>query len=126
MVGVPSIEGARPQIEALESIGYEWLGETVPGTLYLRKAEPRRFNLHLTQWNGNFRVDHLLFRDYLRAHPESAREYERLKRNLMARLASDPPAYNSAKASYIQCIVKKASKTAHLQRLMNQMVEGHH
>ena len=122
MAGVPSVEAAQPQIEALAGVGYEWRGETVPGTLYLRKAEPRRFNLHLAQCGGKFWVDHLLFRDYLRSHPESAHEYGRLKRSLMARLASDPPAYNSAKASFIESIVHKARNTAHLQRLMNQMV----
>ena len=45
MVGVPSVEDAQRQVEALEGVGYEWRGETVPGTLYIRKAEPRRFNL---------------------------------------------------------------------------------
>lgn len=110
MVGVSNVERAQPQIEALESVGYEWRGETVPGTLYLRKAEPRRFNLHLTQWKGPFWTDHLLFRDFLRTHSESARRYERLKRELMARLATDPPAYNSAKSSFIECIIRKARR----------------
>ena len=110
MVGVPEVEGAQRQIEALEGVGYEWRGETVPGTLYLRKAEPRRFNLHLTRWEGEFWIDHLLFRDFLRIHPETAQEYEDLKRELMARLASDPPAYNAAKASFIQSILQQARR----------------
>ena len=110
MVGVLKVEAAQRQIEALEGVGYEWRGETVPGTLYLRKAEPRRFNLHLTKWEGKFWIDHLLFRDFLRTHPEIARQYERLKRELMARLASDPPAYNAAKSSFIESIVQQARR----------------
>ncbi len=110
MVGVSRVEGAQRQIESLEGVGYEWRGETVPGTLYLRKAEPRRFNLHLTQWEGKFWLEKLLFRDFLRMHPESARQYEDLKRELMARLASDPPAYNDAKASFIESVVQQARR----------------
>ena len=110
MVGVSRVEGAQRQIESLEGVGYEWRGETVPGTLYLRKAEPRRFNLHLTQWEGTFWQENLLFRDFLRMHPETARQYEDLKRELMARLASDPPAYNDAKASFIESVVQQARR----------------
>ena len=56
--GVSRVEDAQRQIEALEGVGYAWRGETVPGTLYLRKAEPRRFSLHLTQCEGEFWLDH--------------------------------------------------------------------
>lgn len=110
MVGVSSVECAQREIRTLGGVGCELRGETVPGTLYLRKAEPRRFNLHLTQWEGTFWVEKLLFRDYLRMHPETARQYEDLKRELMARLASDPPAYNAAKASFIESIVQQARR----------------
>ena len=107
MVGVPRVEDAQRQIDALRAMGYDWRGETVPGTLYLRKAEPRRFNLHMTQWGGEFWQDLLLFRDFLRTNPGKARQYEDLKRDLMARLASDPPAYNAGKASFIESIVQR-------------------
>ena len=63
MVGVPRVEDAQGEIDALGRVGYDWRGETVLGTLYIRKAEPRRFNLHMTQWEGKFWGDLLLFRD---------------------------------------------------------------
>lgn len=110
MVGVSIVECAQRETKNLEGVGYECRGETVPGTLYIRKAEPRRFNLHLTQWEGTFWQDKLLFRDFLRKHPETARQYEDLKRELMAELASDPPAYNAAKASFIESIVQQARR----------------
>ena len=108
MVGVPRVDDAQREIDALWSVGYEWRGETVPGTLYIRKAEPRRFNLHMTQWEGKFWQDLLLFRDFLRDNPETAQQYEDLKRDLMTRLASDRPAYNDGKASFIESTVQKA------------------
>ena len=106
--GVPRVEDAQREIDALRNMGYDWRGETAPGTLYLRKAEPRRFNLHITQWGGEFWQDLLLFRDSLRTDPQTARQYEDLKRVLMARLASDPPAYNAGKTSFIESIVQRA------------------
>jgi GrpB-like predicted nucleotidyltransferase (UPF0157 family) len=55
----------------------------------------------MTTHGGEFWEEHLLFRDYLRAHTDVAREYEELKRALMASLAHDPPAYNDGKADFI-------------------------
>ena len=84
MVGIPTMNKSDEYVRCLEHIGYEWRGETVQGTLYIRKAVPRRFNIHMTEYGGEFWVEHLLFRDYLRTHPEGARDYEQLKHELMA------------------------------------------
>ena len=108
MLGVTRPSNVYRYLERLEGIGYEHRAETVPGTLYLRKASPHRFNLHVTDYEGAFWVEHLLFRDYLRAHRDVALRYENLKRALMSTLASDPPAYNEAKADFIERIVAAA------------------
>lgn len=44
---------------------------------------------------------HLLFRDYLRAHPERARAYAVLKRDLARRHTSDRITYTDAKTDFI-------------------------
>ena len=75
---------------------------------FLKTGFYEGINLHMTQWGGEFWLDHLLFRDYLRTHAEMARQYEDLKHELMARLASDPPAYNDGKASFIESVVQQA------------------
>ena len=108
MVGLPAAAAYDGPIDVFQGIGYEHRGETVPGIAYLRKAAPRRFNLHLTRLRGEFWVDNLLFRDYLRAHPEVAAEYERLKRQLMARYARAPQSYNDGKAGFIASVLRKA------------------
>ncbi len=110
MLGIPTMAEAAGYARLLEGIGYEWRGEAVPGTLYLRKAVPRRYNLHVTEYGGAFWVEHLLFRDYLRAHPDVNQEYEELKRKLMATLAADPPAYNEAKTPFIQRTMDRARR----------------
>ena len=108
MLGVAEPSNVEQYLERLKGIGYEHRGETVPGTLYVRKAIPRRFNLHMTEYMGEFWIEHLLFRDFLRAHRDVALRYEHLKRRLMAALASDPPAYNEAKAAFIQSVLEEA------------------
>ena len=108
MVGIPSIAQASKYVPPLEAIGYEGRGETVPGALYIRKAGPARFNLHMTAYGGAFWDDHLLFREYLRAHWDDSVEYEALKGELMSRLAHDPPAYNDGKSDFIRGIVDRA------------------
>jgi GrpB-like predicted nucleotidyltransferase (UPF0157 family) len=45
------------------------------------------------------------FRDHLRAHPEVAAEYERLKRALAAAHAEDRNAYSDAKAGFVRGVL---------------------
>ncbi len=112
IAGAPKSDAGQRLLEPLKTIGYEHKGiETVPGTLYIRKAEPRRFNLHMTEYGKEFWVKYLLFRDYLRSHDDVAHQYENLKRDLLARLGPDPDqaAYNDGKTAFITSVVEKAS-----------------
>ena len=52
--------------------------------------------------------DHLLFRDYLRAHPEIAREYETIKRELVTMYLHDKEQYTDAKGPFVRSIVRRA------------------
>lgn len=51
---------------------------------------------------------HILFRDYLRAHPEAAQEYSRLKEELARCFPNDRGAYTEGKTEFIQGIDEKA------------------
>lgn len=114
VAGSPKSDVNRKLVELLRGIGYEHKGlETVPDTLYNRKAEPRRFNLHMTEHGKKFWVDHILFRDYLRTHPGTAREYEALKRELLAKFghtSSGPHrlAYTDGKDGFVAAVLGKA------------------
>ncbi len=52
--------------------------------------------------------ERLLFRDYLRQHPDEAASYEQLKRNLAQRFSSDREAYTAGKSEYIKSVMQKA------------------
>jgi GrpB-like predicted nucleotidyltransferase (UPF0157 family) len=55
---------------------------------------------------------HLLFRDYLRSHPETAAEYAALKRDLATRYTWDRIGYNDAKGPFIEAVVERAEEWA--------------
>jgi GrpB-like predicted nucleotidyltransferase (UPF0157 family) len=78
------LDGATRRIE---SLGYTAMGAFgIEGRRYFRKddAERRRtHHLHVFE-AGSLHIErHLAFRDYLRSHPEKAREYSALKEALM-------------------------------------------
>ena len=57
---------------------------------------------------GEFWTGHPLFRDFLRAHPDVARRYDVLKRQLAARLGADRDAYTEAKMEFVREIEERA------------------
>lgn len=99
----------------LEDQGYEGLGECgVPGRSFFRRREdPKgRFPVHLHFFEkGHPEIKrNLVFRDYLRSHPEDARTYENVKRELAKQYPLDHRAYRREKAGIIQEIDQRAKE----------------
>lgn len=63
---------------------------------------PRRVQIHVCQAGSQWERDHLLFRDYLRAHPERARGYEAVKQAAKERYGHDRVIYTEAKGPFIE------------------------
>jgi GrpB-like predicted nucleotidyltransferase (UPF0157 family) len=57
--------------------------------------------VHVCAAGSSWERNHLLFRDFLRARPEAAAEYARLKTELAARHRDDRLAYTDAKTDFI-------------------------
>ena len=90
----------NPQMVAL---GIEPKGENgIPGRRYFQKGgNNRTHHIHLFQV-GNPEIDrHLVFRDYLRAHPEQAKRYGGLKEQLAAQFPCDIESYIAGKHDLI-------------------------
>jgi GrpB-like predicted nucleotidyltransferase (UPF0157 family) len=62
----------------------------------------------MVEVTSDFWERHLLFRDYLRSHPETAQEYARLKKRLANEFGRDREGYTEAKTPFITAIEKKA------------------
>lgn len=113
LVGVLCLADADECIEPLKSIGYEYAPEHEafePERRYFRKGPvgARNYHLHVTEVNSNLWRNHLLFRDYLRAHPEVARQYHELKRALAEKYRFNRPAYTNSKAPFVEAVLAQA------------------
>ena len=103
-----SVPGER-YVAAFKQLGYEHKGAYgIPGRNYFRRGTPRTHHVHLFNWSSDAWRDHLLFRDYLRAHPEVVREYETIKRELAAMHLFDKEQYTDAKGPFVRSIVRRA------------------
>src|SRR5439155_24930744 len=95
------------------SLSYEYVPafETVmPFRRYFRRLTDEAthsYHIHLVEHGSDFWVRHLLFRDYLRAHPEQSRQYEQLKRRLALQF-SDVNDYAAAKTEFIRAAEGRA------------------
>jgi GrpB-like predicted nucleotidyltransferase (UPF0157 family) len=116
MVGVKSLENSPILVERLVGIGYEYVPEferVLPFRRYFRKTREgrRTHQVHLVERSNTEWWDrHLLFRDYLRADPEIAGEYARLKYELSDRFGEDRVAYTHAKNHFISEVVRRAQE----------------
>jgi GrpB-like predicted nucleotidyltransferase (UPF0157 family) len=110
MPGVANLTVARAVvIPAMERIGYESLGAYgIAGRLYFRRGEPRSYHVHMFEVGQGEWEKHLVFRDYLREHPEAVKEYAALKRELAEKHREDREAYTTAKSPFIQGILELA------------------
>ena len=111
MAAVRRIHDFGQAIEPLESIGYEYrpeYEELIPERRYFRKGTPASHHLHIVEPTTDFWKDHLLFRDFLRAHPETAGQYQAFKRDLAAKLGSDRFAFTEAKTEFIEPVMVRA------------------
>lgn len=110
--GLPRGMSIQDCVAALTRAGYEHRGERgVPGRHYFRRGQPRSYHLHLVEEDGPLWRDYVAFRDYLRAHPEAARQFADLKRVLAARFSRDREAYMNAKALHVEEILRLARST---------------
>jgi GrpB-like predicted nucleotidyltransferase (UPF0157 family) len=74
---------------------------------------PRELHLHLCQAGSGWEREHLLFRDYLRAHPAAAGRYLAGKQAAAVTWRDDRWAYTEAKTDVILDILEDAERWAH-------------
>jgi GrpB-like predicted nucleotidyltransferase (UPF0157 family) len=115
LAGRPGNVPGRSYVAAFLQIGYEHKGAFgVPGRNYFRRGVPRTHHVHLVSRSSEMWRDHLLFRDYLRAHSDIAHEYETLKRELAGLYLHDKEKYTDAKGPFVRSIVRRAREEAAL------------
>jgi GrpB-like predicted nucleotidyltransferase (UPF0157 family) len=115
MIGIHKLSIVEKCVQPLQSLGYEYRGEFgIPNRHYFRKppdtlSTHRTHHIHMVETNHDAWRKTLLFRDYLRTHPEGAKQYEELKRTLADKFGSDREGYTDAKTDFIETILAKAT-----------------
>jgi GrpB-like predicted nucleotidyltransferase (UPF0157 family) len=112
MAGVQTLEGSRPAIAVAAQLGYCYAPYQAELEHWFCKPSPafRTHHLHLIPTGSPQWLRPIAFRDYLRAHPDVALEYEALKRRLAQEHYLDREAYTEAKRPFINQITEMALK----------------
>ena len=108
-IAVKSFEAAHICIPVLEDLGYEYRGDYgIPRRHYFVKGQPRTHHVHMLEVHSRDWKNHLLFRDYLTAHVEDAREFGSQKRRLATTHRLDREKYQEEKDRMVEMILRKA------------------
>jgi GrpB-like predicted nucleotidyltransferase (UPF0157 family) len=111
-LSVGSLAEARSScVGPLQALGYSYKPEyeaRLPDELFFRKGQPWTHHLHVLQGDHPRWRRRLLFRDYLRNHPETARSYAKLKRDLAAAFDDDMSGYMNAKTAFVAATLAEA------------------
>jgi GrpB-like predicted nucleotidyltransferase (UPF0157 family) len=109
---VTSLADLDRQRRQVERLGYSWHGELgIAGRRYCTLCDgvgARLVHLHCFEAASPHVERHLAFRDYLRAHPEAAADYENEKRRARDLHPNDSHAYTAEKARWIRAMEVKA------------------
>lgn len=119
LVEVPKSESVKHGIiKVMTSYGYEYILRTdspPPYMMFVKGYTPKGFkgqcyHIHIAPADHAGLWDRLYFRDYLIAHPETAKEYEDLKRMLAAEHKYNREDYTDAKKEFVQRITEIAKR----------------
>src|SRR5437763_918701 len=114
LVEVRDITEIDEQSSAMESLGYEVMGEYgIPARRYFRKDNRegiRTHHIHAFE-AGSAEVErHLAFRDYMIAHPGEAQRYSELKRKLTEEHPQSIDGYMDGKDGFIKEMDRRAAR----------------
>jgi GrpB-like predicted nucleotidyltransferase (UPF0157 family) len=113
-ISVVDFEPLAAYRQPLERLGYGYRADNPERTKRYFREPPGRPRTHVhVRRAGSFSEQWaLLFRDYLRTHPDAAAEYATLKRRLALRFRDDRHAYTQAKRPFLWKVIRKADEWA--------------
>ncbi len=118
LIEVSSLERARVEMPpVLEPLGYDYFWRPSHGddghlwyAWFIKRDAAGHRSHHLHCVESHFEHwDRLHFRDYLRAHPETAAEYRTLKLRLAGEHEADRIRYTAEKTAFIVAVTQRAA-----------------
>jgi GrpB-like predicted nucleotidyltransferase (UPF0157 family) len=123
VVGVGAVAPAltRARITLLAEHGFEYVPTSFAGdpdhAFFHRIVEDHRTeHVHVMRTGSPGHEDHLLFRDYLRTHPDAVARYEAAKRDLADRFARRRDDYLEQKQAVVEALMVEARAWQHAAR----------
>lgn len=112
MAPVNTLHESEPAIDALVAAGYTYSPYKSEQMHWFCKPSPehRTHHLHLVPLNSIPWAERLAFRDALRANPQWAVDYAKLKRQLAEQYRHDREGYTEAKSPFIRSILWKVTE----------------
>jgi GrpB-like predicted nucleotidyltransferase (UPF0157 family) len=109
-VSVAEFEPFEPLCAAMEAAGYVWRDSNPELTKRYFRERPgeKRCHVHVRRAGSWHEQWALLFRDYVRRHPDVAAAYEAEKRVLAERFTNDRTAYTDAKVDFFWATIRRA------------------
>jgi GrpB-like predicted nucleotidyltransferase (UPF0157 family) len=110
LVGVEDLDSSRGCFDRLAALEYLYAPYRSEEMHWFCKPHPdrRTHHLHLAPVAGRRYADELAFRDRLRAAPETAERYAKVKRELAERFPEHREAYTEAKTDFIRGVLDEA------------------
>lgn len=109
---VETLEPFTHEKEIMVAKGYEWAENYIlPNTMIFYKTENgdrKTENIHLCVRDSFKAKQFVYMRDYLRTHPDKAKEYTDLKEKLNKEFPNDYPAYRAAKNDFLKEVEKQS------------------
>ncbi len=105
---VRDIQEVDQAAKAMESLGYEAKGEYgIAFRRYFQKEQNVRTHVHVYQEGDPEISRYLKFRDWMRSHPDDAKNYAKLKEELAAQFSQDIMGYCNGKDAFVASIDRK-------------------
>lgn len=110
LIEVYSLEAVDGLNGEMGKLGYSAYGENgIPNRRYFSKGgDQRTHHVHIYLIGDSNIERHLAFRDYLKYHPEKAREYSELKGKLASRYSYDIESYIKGKDALVKKLEAQA------------------
>lgn len=118
LIVVKDIETVDLYNDKMKAKGYDPKGEFgIPDRRYFPKeGDNRTHHVHIFQVENEEIQTHLIFKEYLLAHPLEAKEYGDLKRRLAKQFPHNTQLYQEGKQSFVNELAEKANTWGRLNR----------
>jgi GrpB-like predicted nucleotidyltransferase (UPF0157 family) len=109
LVLVEAYDPEAPYREPLASLGYVLDHRDDTHVFFTGSREGTAVHVHVVEVDAEGARDMIVFRDFVRSHPDAARRYEALKERLAGR-HDDADAYADAKSEFVLDVIRRAPR----------------